>query len=78
MDLEIAVANLDEDLKAAAKSIVKMLNEKNKEKVLDDAANLAVSLDNLTRQRTIHTKTAPYKVSRLAEQHKRFTLTILG
>ena len=35
----------DEDLKAAAKSVVKMLNEKNKEKVLDDAANLAVSLD---------------------------------
>ena len=31
----------DEDLKAAAKSVVKMLNEKNKEKVLDDAANLA-------------------------------------
>mgnify|MGYP001548243006 FL=1 len=35
----------DADLKAAAKSVVKMLNEKNKEKVLDDAANLAVSLD---------------------------------
>ena len=35
----------DEDLKAAAKSVVKMLNKKNKEKVLDDAANLAVSLD---------------------------------
>ena len=35
----------DEDLKMAAKSVVKMLNEKNKEKVLDDAANLAVSLD---------------------------------
>ena len=26
----------DEDLKAAAKSVVKMLNEKNKEKVLDE------------------------------------------
>ena len=35
----------DADLKAAAESVVKMLNEKNKEKVLDDAANLAVSLD---------------------------------
>ena len=35
----------DEDLKAAAKSVVKMLNETNKEKVLEDAANLAVSLD---------------------------------
>ena len=34
----------DADLRTAAKSIVKMLNEKNKEKVLDDAANLAVSL----------------------------------
>lgn len=35
----------DADLKVAANSVVKMLNEKNKEKVLDDAANLAVSLD---------------------------------
>ena len=35
----------DEDLKDAAKSVVEMLNKKNKEKVLDDAANLAVSLD---------------------------------
>lgn len=36
------------------------------------------TIDNPAGQRTIHTKTAPYKVSRLAEQHKRFTLTILG
>ena len=35
----------DAALRTATKSIVKMLNEKNKEKVLDDAANLAVSLD---------------------------------
>ena len=37
----------DEDLKAAAKSVVKMLNEKNKEKVLDDAANLRCRLTKI-------------------------------